>query len=132
MSQTMPLRLRAATKDDFAALAGRQPDPRYHETWCGYSLEHGGTVIGIGWFSHGCGRTWAWLEIVPGIPPLSGITLTRLVRAELADLKARGVKAVHCYRNETIPHSDRWLRLLGFREAPEIECERMVWRCDLI
>jgi len=127
----MSLLLRPATRDDFAALAGRQPDPRYHETWCGYALECDGKVIGIGWFSHGGGRTWAWLE-VPSGKPLSAIALTRLVRAEFADLRARGIKAVHCYRHEGIAKSDRWLRLLGFQEAPDIECERMVWRCVLI
>lgn len=127
----MSLLLRPAIRDDFAGLAGRQPDPRYHEAWCGHALENNGRVVGIGWFSHGCGRTWAWLEVLPGKPPLPGITLTRLVHAEFADLRARGIKAVHCYRNETILHSERWLRMLGFREAPEIECERMVWRCDL-
>ena len=125
------IRLRDASPEDFRAYAGRDPDPTWHVDWAGKLVERDGEVIGIGVVSEDpYGRLWAWTH---SREPLPAIVVHRNTKAMLAKLRRAGADAVHCYRNEDIPGSERWLRRLGFVPAPELGDEggKMVWRCTL-
>lgn len=126
------LSVRPATAADFRAWCGREPDAAWHCQWQGVLVERDGIPVAIGVMSlDPWNRVWLWTDMREPLPP---VMLHRTVLDCLDEMLRRGITIVHCYRNEEISGSERWLRRLGFVPAPEVggPFDKMVWKCTLI
>ncbi len=127
--------LRQASKADLVAYIGHEPSADwrpYLRDWAGYIVERDGKMVGVGCISEDDqGRLWAWVHTREALPAM---LVHRGVVKVMGHLRRAGFDGVHCYRDEGIADSERWLRRLGFRPAPKITTARgkMVWKCDFL
>lgn len=127
----MSLSLRPASALDFLNWAGRDPDAAWHAQWQGVLAERDGKPIAIAIISRDpYGRIWAWTELREPLPPAF---LHRSALECMDEMRRRGITIIHCYRNEELPGSEKWLRRLGFVPAPEVggPYDKLAWRCAL-